>query len=103
MSTLAHYEHLANLYTWKDGKPYRTLYTGQTRVAGCITGQGYRVLTSTVDGQKVKITAQRLRWFMAHGWPVPTKLRFLDSDKDNNRIGNLIASGKGVMGYKAKQ
>ena len=88
---LEYYEKLSKMIEFKDGKPYwikcvRSDWLG--KLAGSLKSNGYRQISTRINGALKNIPAHRLAWFMEYGY-LPEEVDHINRKTDDNRIKNL--------------
>ena len=75
---------------------------GQTREAGFVHPNGYRIICYKHDGQWINLYAHRLAYALFYGVdPYPKEIDHIDGQRDNNRCTNLrTATRKEQMNNK---
>lgn len=90
----SHYDELAKVIEFRDGKPYWTENrSGKCRkgdLAGSYNRRGYRQVGINHDGKVKTAKAARLNFYMVHGY-MPKCIDHIDHDRANDSIDNLRA------------
>ena len=94
---LLHYNPETGIFIRKVGRPGKKAGVGD--VAGTIVGKGY--VGIRIDGYKYK--AHHLAWLYVHGAFPSLLLDHRDTDKKNNRIGNLRETTNAVNSQNRKR
>lgn len=91
MISEAYYQALSERIEFRSGKPYWLVNRRGRRSLDGIAGRlsdGYRGITTTVNGKPSSVLAHRLHWYMINGY-IPTIIDHINGDGDDNHISNL--------------